>query len=173
MKNFFPDDYRSSILEITPEYLKKRKLRGVILDIDNTLIGHNVPMPDEKVSALLKEYRRAGIGMCVVSNNRPERVAPFCEKIGVPDFVADALKPAAKGYIKAAEVLGLRPEETAAIGDQIFTDVWGARRAGCFAVLLKPIHQGGEGAFIAFKRALEIPILFLVKRRYSRSEVSQ
>lgn len=166
MKNLLPDDYRGSVLEVTPDYLAARGLGGLILDIDNTLIGHNVPLPDEKVSALLDEHRRAGIGLCVVSNNRPARVAPFCEKIGVP-FVADALKPAARGYVKAAELLGLPPEKTAAVGDQIYTDVWGAKRAGCYAVLLRPIHKGGEGAFIAFKRALEKPVLYVVKKRFS------
>ncbi|MGN1098068.1 MAG: YqeG family HAD IIIA-type phosphatase [Clostridia bacterium] len=163
--NLIPDDCRSSILDITPEYLRERGLRGIILDIDNTLIGHNVPIPNSDVMALLERYRINGIKMCVVSNNRRERVAAFCEKIGVPDFVWDALKPAARGYTEAAEIMKLRPDETAAVGDQIFTDVWGARRAGCYAVLLKPIHKGGEGAFIAFKRILEKPILWYLKAR--------
>ncbi len=168
MSKLIPDDYLRSILDVTPEYLAERGLRGIILDIDNTLIGHNVPLPDERVSALLESYRKAGIKMCVVSNNRRERVAPFCEKIGVPDFVWDALKPAAAGYEKAAAVMGLSPGETAAVGDQIFTDVWGARRAGCFAVLLEPIHSGGEGAFIAFKRLLEFPVKSCAKRRLGK-----
>ena len=161
--NLIPNDYRRSILDITPEYLKERGLSGVILDIDNTLIGHNVPIPTPDVMALLDRYRQSGIRMCVVSNNRQPRVANFCERIGVEDYVWDALKPAAKGYIKAAELMSLPPEKTAAVGDQIYTDVWGARRAGCYAVLLRPIHKGKEGAFIAFKRLLEKPILLYLK----------
>ncbi len=161
--NLIPHDYRRSILDITPEYMAERGLKGIILDIDNTLIGHNVPIPNAEVMALLDRYRENGIKMCVVSNNRRERVAAFCEKIGVKDFVWDALKPAARGYAEAAEIMGLLPEETAAVGDQIYTDVWGARRAGCYAVLLKPIHKGGEGAFIAFKRLLEKPVLLYLK----------
>lgn len=160
-----PHDCQNSILDITPEYLNSRGLKGIILDIDNTLIGHNVPLPDSRVTALLEQYRSNGIRMCVVSNNRRERVEAFCKKIGVENFVWDALKPAAGGYERAAEVMGLGPEETAAVGDQILTDVWGARRAGCYAVLLKPIHKGGEGAFIAFKRLLEKPILAYIKRK--------
>ena len=161
--NLIPHDYRRSILEVTPEYLNERGLCGVILDIDNTLIGHNVPLPTPDVMVLLDEYRKSGIRMCVVSNNRRQRVADFCAKIGVEHFVWDALKPAARGYSEAAEIMGLPPEKTAAIGDQIYTDVWGARRAGCYAVLLKPIHKGKEGAFIAFKRLLEKPILLYLK----------
>lgn len=165
MKKLIPDDCQGSVLDITPEYLKNKGLEGIILDIDNTLIGHNVPVPDGRVMALLERYRAEGIKICVVSNNRRERVAAFCEKIGVKDFVWDALKPAAAGYEKAAELMALKPAQTAAVGDQIFTDVWGARRAGCYAVLLKPIHKGGEGAFIAFKRLLEKPILAYIKRK--------
>ncbi len=161
--NLIPQDCLGSILEITPQYLKERGLGGVILDIDNTLTGHNVPLPTPDVMALLSEYRAAGVKTCVVSNNRRPRVAAFCEKTGIHDFVWDAFKPAANGYVKAAEIMGLPPERTAAAGDQIFTDVWGARRAGCYAVLLKPIHRGGEGAFIAFKRLLEKPILLYLK----------
>lgn len=165
MKNLIPDFYKNSILEVTPDFLRKNGLKGVILDIDNTLIGHNVPMPDEKVSALLDEYRRAGIKMCVISNNRKERVGSFCEKIGINDYVWDALKPKKTGYVKAAQILDLKPEETAAIGDQIYTDVWGAKRANCCAVLLKPIHKGKEGTFIAFKRILEKPVLLYLKAK--------
>ncbi len=161
--NLIPQDYRRSILDVTPEYLEKRGLKGIILDIDNTLIGHNVPLPNTAVMELLDRYRHSGIKMCVVSNNRRERVAAFCEKIGVEDFVWDALKPAARGYDEAARIMGLKPRETAAVGDQIFTDIWGARRAGCYAVLLRPIHKGGEGAFIAFKRLLEKPILLYLR----------
>lgn len=161
--NLIPNDYRRSILEVTPEYLRERGLGGVILDIDNTLIGHNVPIPTAEVMALLDKYRQSGIRMCVVSNNRRQRVADFCEKIGVEHFVWDALKPAARGYEEAAEIMGLPPEKTAAVGDQIYTDVWGARRAGCYAVLLRPIHKGKEGAFIAFKRLLEKPVLLYLR----------
>lgn len=163
--NLIPDDCQNSILDITPDYMKKHGLGGIILDIDNTLIGHNVPTPTPEVTQLLEQYRTNGIKMCVVSNNRRERVAHFCEKIGVTAFVWDALKPAARGYAKAAEIMHLRPEETAAVGDQIFTDVWGAKRAGCMAVLLKPIHKGGEGFFIALKRLLEKPILRYLKMK--------
>lgn len=161
--NLIPDDCRTGIMDITPAYLGERGLKGVILDIDNTLIGHNVPLPTAEVMGLLDRLRAAGIRLCVVSNNRRERVASFCEKIGIDDFVWDALKPAAAGYARAAEMMGLPPEETAAVGDQIYTDVWGARRAGCYAVLLKPIHKGKEGPFIAFKRLLEKPILLYLK----------
>ena len=158
-KNFYADAYLNSILDVTPEFLKERNLKGLILDIDNTLIGHNVPMPDDKVLAHLRLLESEGIKLCVVSNNRYERVKNFSEKIGVKFFVHDALKPKARGYDLASKEMELDKKEIAAVGDQVFTDVWGARRAGCFAILTKPLHKGGEGFFIALKRLLEKPFL--------------
>lgn len=159
-KNFYADAYFDIITDISPDYLKERHISGLILDIDNTLIGHNVPMPDAKILSHLRTLENAGIKLCVVSNNRYERVKNFCDKISIKFFVHDALKPKAKGYDLASKEMGLDKKEIAAIGDQIFTDVWGAKRAGCFAILTKPLHKGGEGFFIAFKRFLEKPFLF-------------
>ena len=154
-----PDFYCDDIYGITPEYIKEKGIDAVILDIDNTLIGHNVPMPDEKVMAHLRLLESEGIKLCVVSNNRYERVKNFSEKIGVRFFVHDALKPKARGYLLAAKEMELDKKNIGAVGDQIFTDVWGARRAGCFAIYTTPIHQGGAGFFIAVKRLLEKPFL--------------
>ncbi len=158
-KNFYADAYFDNIKDVSPEYLKKKGIEGIILDIDNTLIGHDVPIPDEKTMEHLRKYEAAGLKLCVVSNNRYERVKNFTEKIGVPFFVHDALKPKAYGYNEASREMNLPMDKIAAIGDQIFTDVWGAKRAGCFAILTKPLHKGGEGFFIALKRLLEKPFL--------------
>lgn len=156
-KNFYADAYFENITLISPEFLKERGIGGVILDIDNTLIGHNVPIPDNKVMAHLRHLEDAGLKLCVVSNNRYERVKNFSEKIGIRYFVYDALKPRAKGYRLASEEMKLPLPQIAAIGDQVFTDVWGAKRAGCFAILTEPLHKGGEGFFIALKRVFEKP----------------
>ncbi len=159
LKNFYADEYFNIITDISADFLRGKGIRGLILDIDNTLIGHNVPLPDEKILSHLRLLESEGFKLCVVSNNRYERVKSFCEKIDVKYFVYDALKPRAKGYNLAAEEMQLEKKEIAAIGDQVFTDVWGAKRAGCLAILTKPLHKGGEGFFIALKRLLEKPFL--------------
>ena len=159
MKNFFADAYFNSILDITADYLKERNLFGLVLDIDNTLIGHDVPTPDEKVIKHLRTLEEGGIKLCVVSNNSEERVKSFCEKIGVSFYVSKALKPRFIGYEKASQEMKLPLLNIAAVGDQVFTDVWGAKRAGCFSILTKPIHKGNEGFFIALKRILEKPFI--------------
>lgn len=158
-KNFYADEYFDIITDISPDFLKKKGIKGIILDIDNTLIGHNVPIPDEKILSHLRLLENDGFKLCVVSNNRYERVKNFSEKIGVSYFVHDALKPRATGYRLASEEMQLPIENIAAIGDQVFTDVWGAKRAGCLAILTKPLHKGGEGFFIALKRLLEKPFI--------------
>lgn len=158
-KNFYADAYFDKITDISPLYLKGRGISGVILDIDNTLIGHNVPIPDEAVLSHLRLFENEGLKLCVVSNNSYERVRGFCEKIGVSFFVHDALKPRKKGYDLAAKEMQIEKKCIAAIGDQVFTDVWGAKRSGCFAILTRPLHKGGEGFLIWTKRIMEKPFL--------------
>lgn len=158
-KNFYADAYFKNIKDVSPKYLKEKDIEGIILDIDNTLIGHDVPIPDEKTMAHLRLFESAGLKLCVVSNNKYERVKNFTEKIGVEFFVYEALKPKKYGYNEASKEMNLPMNKIAAIGDQIFTDVWGAKRAGCFAILTKPLHKGNEGKFIAFKRFLEKPFV--------------
>ena len=169
LKNFYADIYLKNILELTPELMRTHGLRGLILDIDNTLIGHNVPLPDKKVLEHLRRLENAGIKLCVVSNNHKERVSSFCEKIGVDFFVFDALKPKKRGYIEAVRLMELPAESIGAVGDQVFTDVWGAKRAGCCAILTVPLHRGGEGFFIALKRILEKPFLKKQKKKENKS----
>lgn len=164
MKNLYPDLYVENISEITASMLMKMGMEAVVLDIDNTLVPHDDPNPTPSVKAFLKDMHENGIKICVVSNNRIDRVKPFCEKIGIKNFVCDALKPKAYGYEEACRVLGCDLKRTVGIGDQIFTDIWGGNRAGCFTVLVKPIDKKSETRFIKFKRILEKPFLRKAKR---------
>lgn len=159
MKNFYPNLYAENISSITASMLNKMGMEAVVLDVDNTLVPHNDPNPTEEVKNFLEDMRRGGIKICVVSNNNQQRVKPFCERIGVEYFVSDALKPRAYGYLKALEIMQVTAEHTAAVGDQIFTDVWGGNRAGCYTVLLKPIDTKSEPFYIKLKRILEIPFI--------------
>ena len=81
LKNFYADAYFENIKDVSPEYLKEKGIEGIILDIDNTLIGHDVPIPDEKTMAHLRLFESAGLKLCVVSNNKYDRVKNFTEKI--------------------------------------------------------------------------------------------
>ena len=159
MKNLYPDLYVENIGSITASMLSKMGMEAVVLDIDNTLVPHNDPNPTPQVEAVLQDMRENGVKICVVSNNTADRVSSFAKKIGIEYFVADALKPRAYGYLRAAEVMGVAAGKTAAIGDQIFTDVWGGNRAGCYTILVKPIDTLNEPFYIKLKRVLEKPFI--------------
>lgn len=164
MRNLYPDLYVENISEITASMLVRKGMEAVVLDIDNTLVPHDDPNPTREVLSFLQDMRENGIKICVVSNNSYDRVQPFCERIGIEHFVCDALKPKAFGYSEACRVLGSDLEKTVGIGDQIFTDIWGGNRAGCFTILVKPIDPKSETRFIKFKRILEKPFVRRAKR---------
>ncbi len=159
MKNFYPDLHVENISSITASMLTKMGMEAVVLDIDNTLVPHDDPNPTKEVLAFLSDMMENKIKVCVVSNNNNDRVSAFAKRIGIEYFVSDALKPRAYGYLKASEKMGVAPEKTAAIGDQIFTDVWGGNRAGCFTVLVDPINLKSEPFYIKIKRVLEKPFV--------------
>ncbi len=164
MKSFYPDIYVPNISCITASMLIELSMEAVVLDVDNTLVPHNDPNPTKEVVNFLNDMRKNGIKICIVSNNNKKRVAPFAGKLDIEFFVYDALKPAAYGYLKASELMGVECGKIAAIGDQIFTDVWGAKRAGCYAVLVEPIDIKSENILIKCKRILEKPFSDKIKR---------
>ena len=106
--------------------LYEEGLRGIVFDIDNTLVPPDAPA-DERSRELVRRLRALGFRICLVSNNRGPRVQSFAEELGLP-FVAKALKPRRYGYRRAMRIMRTRPEETVSVGDQLFTDIWGANR---------------------------------------------
>ena len=157
MSRLQPDYYIPHITGVTLEFLRRHGIRGLILDVDNTLTTHDDPTPHPDIAAWLDGMRQAGVGMMIVSNNTEERVRPFAEILGLPS-VAAGKKPGTDGKRRAAEKLGgLRPEETAVIGYQIFTDVWGANRAGIYTMLTQPVDKSTDEIQIVIKRWFEGP----------------
>lgn len=153
---FFPDRYVASTYVIDFEKLYEEGIRGLIFDIDNTLVPHGAPA-DKRAIALFKRLKDIGFKCCLISNNQEPRVAMFNEPIQV-DYVYDAHKPSTKNYKKAMEIMHTDTSNTIFIGDQLFTDVWGAKRAGIQNILVKPIHPKEE-IQIVLKRYLEKIVL--------------
>ncbi len=158
---FFPDRYAVSAYVIDFEKLYERGYRGVIFDIDNTLVPHGAPA-DERAVRLFKRLKEIGFACCLISNNQEPRVKMFNEKIQT-DYVYNAHKPSTKNYRKAMEIMGTDMDTTVFVGDQLFTDVWGAKRSGIASILVKPIHPKEE-IQIVLKRYLERIVLFFYKR---------
>lgn len=154
MSLFYPTLYCRRITDVTAEDLRRMGVCAILLDVDNTLTIHDAPDLTDEVKAWLATMKAEGFSLVVVSNNKPERVAPFAEKIGLA-FQAHAHKPLPSGYRKAAEMMGVAKGECVAIGDQIFTDILGANLAGMKSILLEPIQPEVEQKFIVFKRKFE------------------
>lgn len=161
LKTFYPDDYIASTYVIPFEELYKKGYRGLIFDIDNTLVPHGAPA-DERAITLFERLRKIGFDTCLISNNQESRVQPFADRVG-SKYVFDAHKPSTKNYKKAMGLMKTSKENTLFVGDQLFTDVWGAKRTGMKSILVKPIHPKEE-IQIVLKRYLEKIVLFFYKR---------
>ncbi len=160
---FYPDEYLDSAYSIDYPKLYEEGIRGIIFDIDNTLVMHDYP-PNDKAVGLLKELDSLGFKILFLSNNKEGRVKSFRDD-SIPHamYLHKAGKPSRKGYIKAMDMMGTRPASTVFIGDQLFTDVWGAKRCGIGNILVKPIHPKEEIQII-LKRRLEWLVLSSYKR---------
>ncbi|MCI9379414.1 MAG: YqeG family HAD IIIA-type phosphatase [Dorea sp.] len=158
---FFPDTYVASTYVIDFEKLYEDGVRGLIFDIDNTLVPHGEPA-DQRAVALFAKLKEIGFECCLISNNQEPRVKMFNEKIQV-NYVYNAHKPSVKNYFKAMGIMGTDQSNTVFIGDQLFTDVWGAKRSGIRNILVKPIYPKEE-IQIVLKRYLEKIVLYFYKK---------
>lgn len=150
---------------ITPAMLDKMGVKGLLLDIDNTLTTHDNPVPAESVEEWIASMKAAGIALRLVSNNHPPRVKPFAELLGI-EFIAEGKKPLTSGFSRAQKSMGLPKESLAVVGDQIFTDILGANLYGVKSIYVKPMELE-KTAFFKFKRLMEKPFL---PKKYSTEE---
>lgn len=146
-----------SICDLSPALLSKYGIKGLLLDLDNTLTTHDNPKPADGVMEWIELMKVSGIQMCIVSNNHPPRVKPFADMLGL-QFVSEGKKPLSKGFREAKGRMGLEWNELAVVGDQIFTDVLGANLKRLKCVFVFPIEHETT-RFFRFKRKMEIPFL--------------
>lgn len=162
LNKLYPDTYLDSIDDIDFEMYYKKGIRGIVSDIDNTLVPHGAPA-DEHIIKVFEKIHGMGIDTCLISNNKKLRVEPFAKAVN-SKFIYDAHKPLRESYKKAMELMNTDKESTLFIGDQIFTDIWGANRTGIETVMLKQIDKKEEIQII-LKRIPEKLILWLWKRK--------
>ncbi len=167
-QKFFPDEYVSSTYEIPFEQYYEEGYRGVLFDIDNTLVPHGAPA-DERAKQLFLRLQTIGYEVCLMSNNKEPRVKSFGEAVGVKHYLFKANKPSITGYQKAMEKMGTNTSNTLFVGDQVFTDVFGAKRAGMKSILVQPIHPKEE-IQIVLKRHLEKIVLKEYKKHQKRKK---
>ena len=136
----YPKKYFKKITDIDIEFLKENKIQGLILDVDNTLIDFDLNVL-EGLEQWHDEVRKNGIKTIIVSNtNKKEKIKMISSLLNI-DYIMFAMKPCKKGFIEAKKRLNLENENIAAIGDQIFTDVFGANKNKMFSILVEPIDK--------------------------------
>ena len=160
---FYPSEDIGSAYDINYERYYKIGYRAIIYDIDNTLVCHGAPA-DERAKKLFQKLKKIGFKTLVLSNNREPRVKSFADEVGCM-YIHKAGKPMKKGYLKAMELMGSDMYNTLFIGDQLFTDVWGANLVGLHSILTSPINPKEE-IQIVIKRFFEKMVLhFYYKRK--------
>ena len=136
----YPKEYLSSVKDISLELLNKYNIKGLILDVDNTLINLDRKMP-EGVSDWAKNLKNNGIKICILSNSHKiDKVGAVAKILNVP-YIFFGKKPLKSGFLRAKDILKLDNENIAVVGDQIFTDIIGANRCNMFSILVKPIEE--------------------------------
>ena len=165
----YPKEYLSSVKDITIDMLNKNNIKGLILDVDNTLISLDKVMP-EGIERWAKELKNNGIKICILSNsNKINKVEAVAKIIEVP-YIFFGKKPLKAGFIRAKNILKLQEKNIAVVGDQIFTDVIGANRCNMFSILVKPIEEK-DYLITRIKRPLEKFILKMYERNKRRKSL--
>ena len=158
-----PHFYFKSVTDITVSFLKEQSVRGVAVDIDNTLTEDNSFHIDEGTKKWVDTLKNSDIRICVVSNNHPDRVIPFVDQFEVP-YIYEAKKPTRKSIVRLQEILQTDAEHIAMIGDQIFTDMLFAYRCHFTSILVDAVgednHRGAK-----LKRFFEKPLKSILRRR--------
>ncbi len=163
LRPFAPDTCVRKVQEVAPQWLVRRGIKGILLDLDNTLLAWTSEVIPADISAWLQSVKAAGVKACIVSNTyRRTRLASLSAPLGIP-YVAQAGKPRKKGFLEAVRLLGLSPSEVAVLGDQLLTDVLGGNRVGMFTILVTPL-PGREFIGTYINRFWEALLVRLLRR---------
>ncbi|GEN51995.1 YqeG family HAD IIIA-type phosphatase [Halobacillus faecis] len=163
LKNFLPDEHVPSVFDIDPDHLKEKGIKGVITDLDNTLVAWDEPDATEAIKGWFDKMSEHGIQVTIASNNNEARVKLFSEPLDTT-FIHSARKPLSKAFKKAQKQMKLKKDEVAVIGDQLLTDVLGGNSAGFHTILVVPIVET-DGFVTKFNRKIERRILNWMRRK--------
>lgn len=161
-QKFYPSEDIQSTYDINFDDYYNKGYRGIIFDVDNTLVPHDAPA-DDRAKALFQSLDAIGFHYCFTSNNKEPRVKQFCLDVGGTHYIYKANKPSTKGYMQAMDLMGTNLDNTLFVGDQLFTDVYGANRAGLHSILVKPMNPKEE-IQIVLKRYLERIVLWRYRK---------
>lgn len=163
LKAFLPARHVKSIFDITPELLKANGIKGIITDLDNTLVEWDRPLATPELITWFENMKENNIKVTIVSNNKEIRVKSFADPLHIP-FIFRAKKPMSKAFKRAVALMGLKKEETVVIGDQLLTDVLGGNRSGFQTILVVPVAQT-DGWSTKVNRMIERRILSWFRKK--------
>ncbi|TMN21024.1 YqeG family HAD IIIA-type phosphatase [Lentibacillus cibarius] len=163
LKLFLPNQHVKSIFDIHPDELKKRGLKGIITDLDNTLVAWDVKDATPEIIEWFRMMNEHNIKVTIISNNNMERVKLFSEPLNTP-FVFSARKPLSHAFKRAAREMELQKDDIVVVGDQILTDILGGNIAGFHTILVVPIVQT-DGKVTRFNRKIERQILRYMRKK--------
>jgi uncharacterized protein len=163
-KRLLPDQIVNTVFDIDLDELKTRGVRGIITDLDNTLVGAKTPLATPQLVGWLDIVKDRGFKVVILSNNNKTRVGNFADPLGIP-FIPAARKPAGASFRRALRLLELDPGHAVVVGDQMLTDVLGGRRAGLHTILVTPIAPSEEGWATQINRRIEKIALARLRRK--------
>nr|WP_246940566.1 YqeG family HAD IIIA-type phosphatase [Bacillus pinisoli] len=160
---FLPNEHVKSIFDIKANALKERGIKGIITDLDNTLVEWDRPFATPELQEWFQSMVDANITVTIVSNNNKDRVEAFAAPINVP-FIFNARKPMTIAFKRALQRMNLKAEDVVVIGDQLLTDILGGNRIGLHTILVVPVTQT-DGFITKFNRRIERSILKKLKQK--------
>ena len=158
----FPKLITDELTDLTPEILRGHNIRLLMLDFDNTIVPYTTNTPTEKMEKWLREMAASDIQLCVVSNSKRDRVKIFCDNYGI-DCITHAKKPFPKGIRECLAKYGVPAEQSALVGDQIYTDTLGANSAGVMPILVRAIDN--HNIWLKLRHVAELPFIFAARKR--------
>ena len=161
--SLLPKRMAKALTDVTPELLRSRNIRLLMLDFDNTIVPYTTDVPTQDMEHWLKNMNaQEDIQVCIVSNSHNDRVPAFCEKYGL-DCITHAKKPFSRGIRQCLEKYGIPAGQAALVGDQIYTDTLGANCMGVTSILVKAIDN--HTFWLKARHVLELPFIFLAGNR--------
>ncbi|SOC38490.1 YqeG family HAD IIIA-type phosphatase [Salinicoccus kekensis] len=152
-KYFLPTSYVEDFTKITPARLNQLDVKGIIIDLDNTLVGYDEMNADDRVLDWIELMRENGIKVTIVSNGKEKRVSRFAKPHDI-DYIFNARKPLSRNYKKAISAMGIPPQEIIMVGDQLMTDILGANLVGIKSILVMPV-KSKDGFATLLNRRIE------------------
>ena len=160
--SLLPKLITDGLTDLTVQCLKARNIRLLMMDFDNTIVPYTTDIPTEKMAAWLRDMNASDIQLCVVSNSKNNRVKIFCDKYGI-DCITHAKKPFTKGINECLAKYDIPAGESALVGDQIFTDTFGANNAGVMPILVRAIDN--HNIWLKLRHVAELPFIFFARKR--------